>query len=52
MTRVRDVARVELAALDYSMNSKINGRPTASIAHFPVAGIELDRNQPIPFMPP
>jgi multidrug efflux pump len=38
VTRVRDVARVELAALDYSMNSKINGRPTASIAIFQLPG--------------
>jgi multidrug efflux pump len=38
VTRVRDVARVELAALDYSMNSKINGQPTASIAIFQLPG--------------
>ncbi len=37
-TRVRDVARVELAALDYSMNSKLDGRPTASIAVFQLPG--------------
>ncbi|MDB6064123.1 MAG: hydrophobe/amphiphile efflux family transporter [Pedosphaera sp.] len=38
VTRVRDVARVELAALDYSMNSELNGRPTASIAIFQLPG--------------
>ena len=38
VTRVRDVARVELAALDYSMNSKIDGQPTASIAVFQLPG--------------
>ena len=36
--RVRDVARVELAALDYSMNSKLDGKPTASIAIFQLPG--------------
>jgi multidrug efflux pump len=38
VTRLRDVARVELAALDYSMNTKINGLPTASIAIFQLPG--------------
>lgn len=38
VTRVRDVARVELAALDYSMNSKIDGQPTASVAIFQLPG--------------
>ncbi len=37
-TRVRDVARVELAALDYSMNSELDGRPTASVAIFQLPG--------------
>jgi len=36
--RVRDVARVELAALDYSMNSKIDGKPTATVAIFQLPG--------------
>ncbi len=31
VTRVRDVARVELAARDYSMDSKLNGQPNASL---------------------
>ncbi len=38
VTRVRDIARVELAALDYSMNSKLDGKPTASIAIFQLPG--------------
>jgi multidrug efflux pump len=38
VTRLRDVARVELAALDYSMNSKLDGRPTASVAIFQLPG--------------
>jgi multidrug efflux pump len=38
VTHLRDVARVELAALDYSMNSKINGRPTAAVAIFQLPG--------------
>jgi len=38
VTRVRDVARVELAALDYSMNTKIDGRPTAAVAIFQLPG--------------
>jgi len=38
VTRLRDVARVELAALDYSMNSKLDGKPTASIAIFQLPG--------------
>jgi multidrug efflux pump len=35
---VRDVARVELAALDYSMNSKLDGKPTAAVAIFQLPG--------------
>jgi len=38
VTRVRDVARVELAALDYSMNSKLDAEPTASIGIFQLPG--------------
>ncbi len=38
VTRLRDVARVELAALDYSMNSKLDGKPTASVAVFQLPG--------------
>ena len=38
VTRVKDIARVELAALDYSMNSKLDGKPTASIAIFQLPG--------------
>src|SRR2546427_2172604 len=38
VTRVRDVARVELAARDYSMNSKLNGQPNSSIGIFQLPG--------------
>ena len=38
VVRVRDVARVQLAALDYSMNSKIDGEPTAALAIFQLPG--------------
>ncbi len=38
VTHLRDVARVELAALDYSMNSKLDGKPTASVAVFQLPG--------------
>ena len=38
VTRVRDVARVELASLDYSTNTKIDGQPTATIAVFQLPG--------------
>jgi multidrug efflux pump len=38
VTRLRDVARVELAALDYSMNTKIDGKPTAAVAIFQLPG--------------
>src|SRR3989442_7976642 len=36
--RVRDVARVELAARDYSMDSKLNGQPNASLGIFQLPG--------------
>src|SRR5689334_10283047 len=38
ITRVRDVARVELAARDYSMDSKLNGQPNSSIGIFQLPG--------------
>jgi multidrug efflux pump len=38
VTHLGDVARVELAALDYSMNSKLNGHPTAALAIFQLPG--------------
>jgi len=34
VTRVRDVARVELAARDYSSNSQLNGKPATGIGIF------------------
>src|ERR1017187_9013287 len=33
-TRLRDVARLELAANDYSLNRNLDGRPAAAIALF------------------
>jgi multidrug efflux pump len=38
ITRLRDVARIELAANDYSIDSRLNGRPTAAIALFQQPG--------------
>ncbi|MGD0259349.1 MAG: multidrug efflux RND transporter permease subunit [Verrucomicrobiota bacterium] len=38
ITRLRDVARIELAASDYSIDSRLNGRPTAAIALFQQPG--------------
>ncbi len=38
VTRVRDVARIELAARDYSMDSKLNGQPNASLGIFQLPG--------------
>jgi len=38
VTHVRDVARVELAARDYSMDSKLNGLPNASLGIFQLPG--------------
>jgi multidrug efflux pump len=38
ITRLGDVARVELAARDYSMDSKLNGQPNASIGIFQLPG--------------
>ncbi len=34
ITRVRDVARVELAARDYTINSKLSGKPSTGIGIF------------------
>src|SRR5256885_11388237 len=38
VTHVRDVARVELAARDYSMDSKLNGQPNSSLGIFQLPG--------------
>jgi multidrug efflux pump len=38
ITRLRDVARIELAASDYSIDSKLDGRPAAAIALFQQPG--------------
>ncbi|MGC4072559.1 MAG: efflux RND transporter permease subunit [Nibricoccus sp.] len=38
MTRVRDVARVELAAKDYTVNSLLGGKPATAIGIFQLPG--------------
>src|SRR5262245_29592175 len=38
VTRVRDVARVELAARDYSIASQLNGKPAAAMVIFQLPG--------------
>src|SRR5436309_3348810 len=38
VTRVRDVARVELAARDYSIASQLNGKPAAALVIFQLPG--------------
>jgi multidrug efflux pump len=38
LTRVRDVARVELAARDYNLDSYLNGKPAAALVIFQLPG--------------
>ena len=38
VTRVRDVARVELAARDYTVNSQLGGKPATAIGIFQLPG--------------
>ena len=38
ITRLRDVARIELGAADYSIDSRLDGQPTAMIAVFQQPG--------------
>jgi hydrophobe/amphiphile efflux-1 (HAE1) family protein/NodT family efflux transporter outer membrane factor (OMF) lipoprotein len=38
ITRLRDVARIELAANDYSIDSRLDGKPSAAIALFQQPG--------------
>ena len=38
ITRLKDVARIELAASDYSIDSRLDGRPAAAIALFQQPG--------------
>jgi multidrug efflux pump len=38
ITRLRDVARIELAASDYSVDSRLDGQPSAAIALFQQPG--------------
>src|SRR5207244_5069826 len=38
VTRVRDIARVELAARDYTVNSQLGGKPATAMAIFQLPG--------------
>ena len=38
VTRVRDIARVELAARDYTVNSRLGGKPATAIAIYQLPG--------------
>src|SRR5207244_5208458 len=38
VTRVRDIARVELAARDYTVNSGLGGKPATAIAIYQLPG--------------
>jgi len=38
MVRVRDVARIELGAQDYSIAGRFNGKPSAVIAVYQLPG--------------
>ena len=44
VTRVRDVARVELAARDYTVNSQLGGKPATAIGHLPAPRLERARH--------
>ncbi len=43
ITRLRDVARIELGAADYSIDSRLDGQPTAMIAVFQQPGANAIR---------
>src|SRR5207253_11445781 len=38
VTRIRDIARVELAARDYTVNSQLGGKPATAIAIYQLPG--------------
>ena len=44
ITRLRDVARVELAAGDYALRSLLDGKPAVGIADLPGAGLQRARS--------
>ena len=46
VTRLRDVARIELGAADYSLRSLLNNKQAVGIADLPGAGLERDRRSP------
>ena len=43
VTRLRDVARIELGASDYALRSLLNNKPAVAIPHLPGAGLQRDR---------
>ena len=43
-SRVRDVARIELGARDYAVNSYLNNEPAVALADRPAAGLERARH--------
>ena len=45
VVRLKDVARVELAALDYGVNSFLDRDPAVGSRHFPVARLECHRHR-------
>jgi multidrug efflux pump subunit AcrB len=42
--RLRDVARIELAAQNYDMESRVDGSPAAVLAIFQQPGANADRD--------
>ena len=44
IVRMRDVARIELGAQNYSVIGRLNGKPAAIIAVYQLPGIERDRH--------
>ena len=45
VVRLKDVARIELGALNYQQIGRINGQPGCAIAHLPDAGLERARRR-------
>ncbi len=44
VVRVKDVARVELAAVDYSTNSYLDGDPAVALVESPITWFERARD--------
>ena len=45
VVRLRDVARIELGALNYQQIGRVNGQPGCAIARLPGAGLERARRR-------